>query len=94
MERSRNPGEHTASTVEARTAWPVGISQAHTWRGRQGDCLDMASMEECPKGNGGIITRMNEHHMMGNKKNKEVVSDKGNVSCTVVKKSHCRQLCG
>lgn len=57
MERSRNPGEHKPRIVEARTAWPVGISQAHRrpWSGG-GDGMVTASktariVEECPKGN-------------------------------------------
>jgi hypothetical protein len=62
--------------VEARTAWPVGISRVGYHGANRipwsdgGDEVETApttarSMEECPKrGNGGTITRMNEHHTL------------------------------
>ena len=91
----KNPGEHIPRSVEARTAWPVGISQMHRkpWSDGEGGTVTTTtparSMEECPKrGNGGIITRMemNEDHMLGNKSNKKKTSDrKESVLSTVVK---------
>lgn len=99
MEKSRKPGEHKPRTVvEARTAWPVGISPVHRnpWSdggdGMVTTSTTMRSTEEYPKRNGGIITRMNEHHMLGNKTNKKTTSDRKESPLSSCQKSDCRHV--
>ena len=100
MEKSRNPGEHKPGTVQARTAWPVGISPVHRkpWRGGGNGTATTSttarSMEECVNGDGGIITRMNEHHILGNKTNKKTSDRKESVLSTVAKSPTAVKLRG